>query len=181
MAHLNAEQLESGLEFVREAPAEQGSVRLIVRRTAVDQREVLAEGDLDPSEGLVGDDWHNRPSSSGEPDLFAQLTVMNARYTELIADSGEPDDWAQAGDQLYVDLDISEQSLPAGSRLSLGSAIIEISAEPHMGCAKFSARFGSDALKLANSKSGRTMRLRGANATVIQAGSVRAGDSVTRL
>ena len=105
---------------------------------------------------------------------------MSARYIELIADSSEPDDWARAGDQLYVDLDISVANLPAGTRLSIGEATIELSSEPHTGCAKFSARFGSEALKLANTDQGRSLRLRGANATVIEPGVVRSGDTVLR-
>jgi len=180
MAHKTAAQLETGMATVTAAPSDHGSVRLIVRRPSVDTREVVPEGQLDQARGLVGDDWENRTGSSGTPVRFAQLTLMNARYTELIADSAEPERWAQAGDQLYVDLDLSVDNLPPGTRLLLGSATIEISAEPHTGCAKFSARFGSEAWKFANSPAGRSLRLRGANATVIEPGSVRTGDTISR-
>ncbi|MFV2062139.1 MAG: MOSC domain-containing protein [Chloroflexota bacterium] len=180
MAHKTREQLEAGLTNVLAAPADHGSVRLIVRRPEVDVREVVPEGRLDPVHGLVGDDWENRPGHNGGPERYAQVTLMNARYTELIADSAEPEQWAIAGDQLYVDMDISQQNLPAGTRLSMGSATIEISEEPHTGCAKFSARFGSEAWKFANTPSGRSLRLRGANAMVVEAGDVGTGDTITR-
>ena len=180
MTHLTAAQLENGMDTVRAAPKDVGEVRLIVRRLGVDLREVLDEGRLESAHGLVGDDWENRMGKDGTPDRSAKLTVMNARYTELITGDTEPQRWAEAGDQLYLDMDISEANLPAGTRLSVGEAVIEISSEPHMGCAKFSARFGSEALKLANTTAGRTMRLRGANATVVEPGVVRTGDAVQR-
>ena len=170
------------MEHVTAAPRDDGPVRLIVRRTGRGQREVLAVGELDREVGLVGDDWVNRPSrATGQPSPYAQVTVMNARFAELIAGDAGPRTWAQAGDQLYVDLDLSQENLPAGSWLAVGTAIIEIQAQPHTGCAQFSARFGSDALRLANSELGRALRLRGANATVVQSGVVRTGDDARRL
>ena len=141
----------------------------------------LEQGELDTGVGLVGDDWINRPGTrTGEPSPYAQVTVMNARYAELIAGT-DPTSWAQAGDQLYVDLDISQDNLPPGTRIAVGEAVLEFQAEPHTGCAKFSARFGSDALRLANSEQGRALRLRGANATVVRSGSVRPGDPARKL
>lgn len=135
-------------------------------------------GELDP--GRVGDNWPSRATIGADgPERYAQLTLMNARYTALIA--GDTDAWAPAGDQIYVDLDLSLANLPAGSRLLVDSAIIEISAEPHLGCAKFSARFGSEALKLANSERGRKLRLRGANASVVQAGKFSIEDIVSKV
>ena len=180
MAHQSAEQLREGLHAVRAAPADGGVVRLIVRRPTIDAREILDDGRLDPAHGLVGDSWQDRPGKSSKPERYAQLTIMNARFVELIAASAEPEVWAKAGDQLYVDLDISEHNLPAGTRLALGSAVIEISAEPHTGCAKFTARYGSEAWNLANSAEGRALRLRGANCTVVEPGSVRSGDTISR-
>ena len=182
MAHRTLEELEAGLDTVRDAPRDGGTVRLIVRRTGPGQREILAMGMLDRQVGLVGDDWARRPSRrTGIPNRYAQLTIMNARYTELIAGDRGLDGWALAGDQLYVDMDLSEESLPAGTQLALGGAIIEIQAEPHTGCAQFTERFGLDAMLLANSERGRTLRLRGANAVVVQDGSVRLGDTARRL
>ncbi len=167
---------------VTAAPSDLGVVRLIVRRPGQGQREILERGELDSQVGLVGDDWVRRPSrSTGRPHLYAQLTIMNARFSSLIAGDADPGSWAQAGDQLYIDLDLSEANLPAGTRLALGTAIIEIQAQPHTGCAQFSARFGSEALRLANSERGSALRLRGANAVIVQSGVVRTGDRVRKL
>lgn len=180
--HLDLERLEAGLDHVRRAPADHGTVALVVRRPAVDLREELDEATLDLATGLLGDTWSSRPSKStpdGSPDPQAQLTVMNVRATELFARTAERRQLA--GDQLYLDLDLSVANLPPGSRLQLGSAVIEISAKPHLGCAKFNARFGVDALKLVNSEVGRALRLRGANARVVVPGTVRRGDAVRKL
>jgi MOSC domain-containing protein YiiM len=182
MTHRTAAELEQGMGDVISAPRDEGPVRLIVRRTGKGQREVLAVGELDREVGLVGDDWVNRPSrATGQPSPYAQVTVMNARFAELIAGEGGPQAWAQAGDQLYIDLDLSQENLPPGSRLAVGGAVIEISAQPHTGCAQFSARFGLDALQIANSERGRALRLRGANAVVVDPGMVRSGDLVRKL
>ncbi len=180
----NAEltRLEAGLDHIRAAPTDGGTVELIARRPAVDQREVLTEARLDVLEGLVGDTWLVRGSSrmpDGGPNPDAQLTLMNARAAAAVA--GERERWPLAGDQLYVDLDLSHANLPPGSRVQIGSAVIEFSEPPHTGCAKFSARFGVDALKFVNSPVGRELRLRGANCRVVVAGRVRTGDSIKKL
>ena len=182
MDHLALAQLEAGLDEIRQAPSDDGRVELIVRRPAIEEREELDEAQLDPDVGLVGDCWLTRGSSStpdGSANPEAQLTLMNARVTALVARS--EDRWALAGDQLYVDLDLSETNLPGGTRLRIGDAVIEISAHPHTGCAKFIKRFGVDAQKFVNSKVGRELNLRGRNAKVVTAGTVRHGDRVTRL
>jgi hypothetical protein len=180
--HLTTAEIEAGMEHVRASPADRGTVELIVRRQAVDEREVLALGALDPAEGLVGDTWRTRGSrrtsdGSAHPDM--QLNVMNARMVALLA--SDPARRPLAGDQLYLDLDLSVANLPPGTRLAVGSAVIEVTEEPHTGCAKFSSRFGPDALRYVNSPSGRELRLRGMNARVVVAGTVRPGDAVTKL
>jgi MOSC domain-containing protein YiiM len=181
MTHRSLSELEGGLDHVRAAPSDEGIVRLIVRRPGPRSREVLDEAELDLELGLVGDDWIARPAKgSDRPSPWSQVTMMNARFAELIAGDAGPDSWAQAGDQLYVDLDISVGNLPPGTRLKLGAAVLEIQAQPHTGCAAFSERFGSDALRLANSDQGRALRLRGANATVVRSGVVRTGDRVRK-
>jgi MOSC domain len=181
MTHKTADEIRLGLPTVLDAPRQEGTVRLVVRRPGTGQREILDSARLDVEQGLIGDDWLNRPASGTDaPSPYAQVTLMNARYAELIA-GAEPGDWAQAGDQLYLDLDISMQNLPAGSRVRVGGAVIEISAEPHTGCALFSQRFGSDALRATNTERGRQLRLRGANAVVVEPGEVRPGDVVQRL
>jgi MOSC domain-containing protein YiiM len=175
-------RLEQSLDHIREAPADGGTVELIARRPAVDEREVLTEGRLDPESGLVGDTWRARGSSSmpdGAANPEAQITLMNARAATAVA--GEREQWALAGDQIYVDLDLSLLNLPAGSRIQIGSAVLEFSEAPHTGCAKFSARFGNDALRFVNSPLGRELRLRGANCRVVVGGTVRPGDAITKL
>ncbi len=80
-----------------------------------------------------------------------------------------------------VDLDLSVDNLPPGTLLALGSAQIEVTAQPHTGCDKFAARFGREAAKWVNSSTGRPLRLRGLNARVVQPGAIRVGDSVRKL
>ena len=181
MAHRTIEELTAGLDHVRSAPTDRGILEMIVRRPAENEREVLDLGTLDPEVGLVGDDWATRGSprtddGSAHPDM--QLNVMSARAIGLIADR---DRWALAGDQLYVDLDLSEENLPPGTELSIGEAVIEITDQPHRGCGKFRSRFGADALRWVNSPEGRSLRLRGANARVVTPGAIRPGDPVTRI
>jgi hypothetical protein len=180
--HRTLAMLEAGLDEVRKAPQDTGVLSLIVRRPALGEREVLDVGDLDLASGLVGDTWPERPSRlmpDGLPHPDKQLTVVNARAIHLFA--GTQDRWALAGDQLYVDFDISEANLPPGTRVALGSAVIELTDQPHIGCAKFAARFGKEALQFAQAETGRALRLRGANAKVVVAGTVRQGDEVRKL
>ena len=179
---LTAEQLQAGLDHIRQSPRDKGVLELIVRRPAIDAREVLAEGWLDTVEGLAGDTWRVRgssrtPDGSAHPDM--QLNIMNARAVALVAQ--ERARWPLAGDQLYVDMDLSDENLPAGTRLALGEAVIEVTAQPHTGCKKFMARFGADAHKFVNSAQGKQLHLRGINARVVQAGTIRVGDSVRKL
>jgi hypothetical protein len=176
------EALEAGLQEVKESPRDVGRLVMIVARPGVDEREVLSEGRLDLVEGLVGDSWlargnSRRPDGSADPE--AQLTVMNARLATLV--SGTPEHDGLAGDQLYIDLDLSPDNLPAGSRLQIGSAVIEITAKPHRGCDKFAARFGAEALRFVNTGEGGALALRGRNAKVIEPGAVRRDDAVRRL
>jgi MOSC domain-containing protein YiiM len=170
------EQLEAGLAHVREAPSDVGTLELIVRRPETDLREVLEEGELDLEVGLVGDKW-SRHGTRPSPD--AQVTVMNARATALVA--GERENWPPAGDQLYVDLDLSADNLPPGTRLAVGSAVLEVTASPHLGCAKFAARYGEEAREFVNSERGVALKLRGINTRVVQPGTVRQGDEVRKL
>jgi hypothetical protein len=179
--HRPTEELEAGLDEIRRSPTGAGRVEMIVARPAVDERAVLDEAALDPVVGLVGDTWPQRPSSSspdGGPHPEAQLTLMGSRLAALVA--GARERWPLAGDQLYVDFDLSVEHLPPGTRLAVGTAVVEVSAKPHTGCAKFTQRFGLDAMRFVNSEIGRALRLRGVNARVVEAGTVRVGDTITK-
>jgi hypothetical protein len=169
------------VEVVRASPREVGVLLGIVIRPEADRRRVVAEAVLDAVEGVIGDDWRVRGSSSrpdGSANPEAQLTLMSTRV--LAAIEPDPDRWALAGDQLLVDFDLSIEHLSPGSRITLGEAVLEISTKAHTGCAKFSGRFGSDALRWINSAEGRDLRFRGVNARVVVPGTVRVGDPIRR-
>ena len=184
MNHATIDDLTASLTDILRSPADGGVVELIVRRPSVGAREVLEIGQLDAASGLVGDTWDVRGSSrtadgTSHPDM--QLNVMNSRVIAVLA--GARERWPLAGDQLYVDLDLSRDNLPAGTRLTIGEpsargAVIEVTAEPHTGCAKFVERFGAEAMRFVNGPLGRPMRLRGLNARVVEPGWVRPGDRV---
>lgn len=180
--HLSTTEIEAGLDAVRLSPKGSGTLDLIVRRPSTEQREVLEEGELDLTVGLVGDNWIERPSTRmptpvAHPDM--QLNVINTRFIDLVAQDSERRQLA--GDQLFVDLDLSEENLPAGTRLAIGEAVIEVTDQPHTGCAKFAARFGNDAQRFVMTPVGRQMRLRGLCAKVVQPGMIRRGDSVKKI
>ena len=180
--HLTTAELEAGLDEIRRAPRDDGRLELIVRRPQDDAREVLEEAQLDLQEGLVGDTWRTRGSSrtadgSAHPDM--QLNIMNARAAALVAQAKER--WPLAGDQLYIDLDLTDENLPPGTRLAIGSAVVEVTAQPHTGCQKFVSRFGLDAMKFVNSPIGKQLHLRGINVRVVQPGTIRAGDVVKKV
>ena len=170
------DELEAGLAEIVRSPKDEGVLLQIVRRPKVGARELLERGELNFEEGLSGDTWQHR-GRSPHPDV--QLTLMNSRVIALIS----PDESRRplAGDQLFVDFDLSLANLPPGSHLAVGSAVVEISAEPHTGCSKFVSRFGQDAMKFVNSPTGRTLRLRGANARVVRAGAIHVGDAVRKV
>jgi MOSC domain-containing protein YiiM len=174
--HLTADELEAGLDEITRAPKD-GVLEMIVRRPSVGEREMLQEGQLDPAEGLVGDNWKHR--GTGTPNAAVQLTVMNARVAELV--SQDRSRWQLAGDQLYVDMDLSDDNLPAGTQLLIGTAVIEVSAIPHTGCAKFVGRFGADAMKFVNAPEHKSLHMRGINTRVVRPGVIRVGDTVTKL
>lgn len=174
VTHRTLDELRDGLPHIRRSPSDEGVLEFIARRPAVGEREVLEEATLDLAEGLVGDNWRSR----GTPHPEMQLNVMNTRVIALVA--GDPSRWALAGDQLYIDLDLGSENLRAGTRLSIGEAIIEVTAEPHTGCVKFRRRFGMDAMRFVNSPEGRALNLRGINAKVVRGGVVRRGDVVRK-
>lgn len=179
---LSKAELEATLPDVQAAPADEGRLVGIVIRP---DRELRMRADfcvLTPEEGIPGDRWAkhcNRRLPDGRLNPDTQLTLMNTRFLAPLA--GSPDRWPIAGDNLLVDLDLSEANLPAGQHLRVGEAVIEISAEPHTGCAKFAKRFGTEALSFVNSPEGRRLRLRGVNARVVHPGRIQVGDSISKV
>ncbi|MGB8983230.1 MAG: MOSC domain-containing protein [Anaerolineales bacterium] len=175
-------ELEAGIDHIRQSPKDHGVLRMIVRRPRDDEREIVKRAELDPSQGLVGDNWKARGSKhmrDGSANPHAQITIMNARTIELVAQDEKR--WPLAGDQLYIDMDLSGENLPPGTRLAIGTAVIEVSAIPHTGCKKFAARFGVDATKFVNSAEGKRLHLRGINARIVQGGIIHVGDEVRKV
>jgi|TARA_B110000438_G_scaffold275420_1_gene296383 hypothetical protein len=175
--HRTTDELTAGLERVRSSPTDNGTLDLIVRRPDMDAREVLAEGELDINEGLVGDNWNRKLTSMGAPHPDMQLTLINSWLLALVCP--DPARRPLAGDQLVVDLSLAPEDLPVWSRLRIGEAVIEVTDQPHTGCAKFTQRFGLDAHRFVNSKLGKALNLRGVNARVVVPGIIRKGDRIT--
>ena len=182
MEHLTHDQLMETLDDIRASPADGGTLELIVQRPGEDQRVVLDEAELNFEEGLAGDSWNQRGSGrteDGSPHPDMQLNIMNARILRHIA--RDPGRMPLAGDQLIVDLDLSEENLPAWTRLAIGEAVIEITDQPHNGCAKFTQRFGREAHRFVNSDLGKQLKLRGVNARVVTPGTIRSGDVIKKI
>jgi MOSC domain-containing protein YiiM len=182
IVHLTKTELENGLERILQAPKDDGTVELIVTRPGVNDRKIADQVELDLEQGVVGDNWKTRgyaKTEDGSAHPGMQVTIMNSRVAALVAQSNNR--WALAGDQFFVDMDLSEQNLPRGSRIAIGSAELEVSFEPHLGCKKFVERFGLEAMKFVNSPKGKQLKLRGINARVVKPGKVKQGDLLRKL
>jgi hypothetical protein len=179
---LGSDELEQGLDEILQSPQDTGVLALIVRRPDVDQRESISTGTLDTQLGLVGDNWQSRgsrhkPDGAADPEM--QLNIMNARVVALVAD--DPERRELAGDQLYLDMDLSRENLPPGTHLELGAAIIEVTEPPHTGCKKFAERFGNDAVVFVNAGMGKQLNFRGINAKVVRSGDIKVGDVAKKV
>jgi len=175
-------EMEAHLDDIRQSPADAGTVTLIVSRPQTNERMIIKSCDLDLDKGLVGDNWVTRGDKhtpGGKADPGRQITIINTRAIKAITDAEAR--WPEAGDQLYVDFDLSMENLPPGTRLSVGNAEVEVTPLPHLGCAKFGTRFGRDANMFVNSELGKSLNLRGINARVVKAGAVVTGDTIRKL
>ncbi len=180
--HPSLQELQTTIPDISASPADQGTVDMIIRRPKTGERDALDSCELDETHGVVGDNWEQRGSAAtpdGSANPEAQLTIINTRIIEAVA--GEKSRWPLAGDQLVIDIDLSHDNLPVGTRLSIGTAIIELTAEPHTGCVKFMNRFGKDALRFVSGPEAMRQRRRGANAKIIKSGTVNLGDTATKL
>ncbi|WP_146448056.1 MOSC domain-containing protein [Bythopirellula polymerisocia] len=178
--HLTLDEMESQLDFIRQSPDDDGVLEMIVCRPDVDQRQMLFEAEVDPARGLLGDSWLARGDYKGGPaHPDTQINIMNSHVISLLAQDRER--WQLAGDQLYVDFDLSDENLPVGSQLAIGSAVLEVTSEPHTGCKKFAQRYGPAATKFVNSPEGKRLHLRGINARIIKAGTIRTGDAIKKV
>lgn len=180
-SHPTLEQLDAGVAHLLVSPTDQGTVDLVLRRPDLGEREILELAELRVGAGVVGDNYLVRgsrftPDGSAHPE--AQLNIMNSRAIDLVA-AGDRDRWPLAGDQFFVDLDLSVDNLPVGTRLRIGTAVIEVAAKPHTGCAKFRERFGMAATRWINQS--KEQRRRGLCAMVVEDGVVRTGDSISKL
>ena len=180
--HFSAAELEQNVENILATPKNHGELKLIVRRPDVDQRQISKQARLDVEQGLVGDNWLARgsrhtPDGAADPEM--QLNIMNTRVVDAVA--GGKDRWPLAGDQLFIDMDLSPENLPPGTQLQLGDAVIEVTEPPHTGCKKFAARYGVDAVVFVNSGRGKQLNFRGICARVVTSGDIRVGDKAHKL
>jgi len=176
---MTTDELDALVDHVAAAPSDVGTVELVVARPAKGERLVLDVGEVRPGVGLVGDNYLERGSSSpggGPADPLSELNLMSARALEAVA-GADRERWPLAGDQLIVDFDLSAANCPAGTRLAVGTAIIEVTAKPHTGCAKFAERYGIDAARWVNSRD--DLHLRGICAIVVEPGTVAVGDRIS--
>ena len=180
--HLEMAELKDGLAEILKSPKDDGTIKGIVVRPERGERLDVTSRAISLEGGIEGDHWAKgcwKTTDDGRPDPDVQICIMNARCIALIA--MDRSNWPPAGDNLFVDLDVSPENLPAGQRLALGSAIIEITDIPHLGCDKFVERYGRDACAFVNSRDGKRLRLRGVYARVVQDGLITVGDRITKV
>ncbi len=182
MKYVTLNDIESRMPWVLNSPGNKGRVELIVVRPQTNEREVLSHALFSPETGVAGDNWQNqcwKTLANGQADPVVQVAIMNARMIDVL--TRDKSQWPLAGDQLFVDLDLSVNNLSPGTQLHIGTAVLEITAEPHRACSKFEQRFGKVARQYVNSAQGDMHRLRGVYAKIILTGEVSTGDVIHKL
>ena len=182
LRHLTFDELNAGLAHIRASPKEEGRLEAIIARPAPGERRDLASSEISLAGGVHGDHWAKgcwKTTADGKPDPDVQICMMNARCIELIAQ--ERSNWPPAGDNFFIDMDLTPGNMPPGTRLGIGSAIIEVTGIAHNGCASFIERYGRDACVFVNTGEGERLRLRGIYARVVRDGRVSVGDKVKKL
>lgn len=179
---LTRQELEAGLPEILAAPADNGRLEAVVIRPAPGEREDLSSCELSLEGGTQGDHWAKgcwKSTEDGKPHPDVQICIMNSRCIALIAQ--ERARWPLAGDNLFIDMDLSPGNLPAGQRLAIGTTVLEITDTPHNGCESFVKRYGKAAVVFVNNPRGKSLRLRGVYARVVRDGRVSVGDTVKKL
>jgi hypothetical protein len=171
--HLASDELERGYAQLS-PPKDSGELALICARGEDGQRSELQRAALSVRGGLPGDAWFRDCPEK----VDAQLTVMRVDVARLFANGQSI---TLAGDNLFVDLDLSKANLPCGSRLRIGGALLEVTPEPHNGCLKFRQRFGADALRFTAEPNRHDQHLRGIYLKTVEAGEVAVGDTIEVL
>ncbi len=180
--HLSREELEAALPETLPSPADNGTLDAIIVRPDKGERLDVNSVRISLAGGLEGDHWAKgcwMSTEAGEPHPDVQICMMNSRFINLIA--GSRDNWPPAGDNFFVDLDLGPDNLQPGQKLAVGSAIVEITDTPHLGCDKFIERYGRDACVFVNTGEGKRLRLRGIYARVVQDGTVSVGDRLVKV
>jgi hypothetical protein len=159
------------------APRDSGRIVQLCVRPDVNKRAFPEVLELCPRRGAIGDRWEWRTwmhLPDGSPDPRVQLALMDHRILAFLQDltgcSHHP------GDTCLLDLDLHADRLPAGSRLQIGSAVLEISDVENDACGKFATHYGAEVFSWIRAPANRARRLRGAFARVVQGGLVRNGD-----
>jgi MOSC domain-containing protein YiiM len=176
MKHLTLDELSLGLDHILASPQDGVRVEMLIVRPENDERVTPDSVELSAELGVHGDHW-STGEYRDEPDI--QVAIMNSRVLDLVA--GSRDRWPLAGDNIIIDLDLSQENLVPAQKLQAGSAILEITEIPHEGCKKFSTRFGADALRFVNLGRAKELRLRGIYARVVEPGTISVGDRLSKL
>ncbi|MEM6942438.1 MAG: MOSC domain-containing protein [Pseudomonadota bacterium] len=180
--HRTRAELEAALPLILAAPKDGGRLDMIVSRPAPGERTLPQRARLTAEGGVEGDHWAKGcwlSLDDGTPHPDVQICLMMSRMIRAIA--GEEAHWPPAGDNLFIDMDLTPANTPPGTRLALGSVEMVVTPEPHNGCEAFIERFGREACVFVNTGPGKTHRLRGIYCRVTKDGDISVGDSLRKI